>query len=124
MASSATILEWLKEAGAYAERREDLVGISGMLIDIVVGPHALGVRVRRPDQREFRSVLWEDLELADSNPIPAVIDATIEAVEKQGPIDLWECEGPDGAEGPAASLMASAEAAQNPARGRELKPRH
>ena len=91
MASSATILEWLKEAGAYAEKREDLVGIPGMLIDILVGPHALGVRVRRPDQREFRSVLWEDLELADSNPIPAVIDATIEAVEEAGDlIDLRE----------------------------------
>jgi hypothetical protein len=90
MASAATILEWLKEAGAYAEKREDLVGISGMLIDIVVGPHALGVRVRRPDQREFRSVLWEELEVADNNPIPGVIDATIEAVEKECPIDLWE----------------------------------
>jgi hypothetical protein len=33
MASSATIIEWLKEAGAYAEKREDLVGISGMLIE-------------------------------------------------------------------------------------------
>jgi hypothetical protein len=110
MASSATILEWLKEAGAYAEKREDLVGISGMLIDIVVGPHALGVRVRRPDQREFRSILWEELELADSNPIPAVIDATIEAVEKQGPIDLRESEGPDGAEGFAASLTGIAPA--------------
>jgi hypothetical protein len=105
MASAATILEWLKEAGAYAEKREDLVGISGMLIDIVVGPHALGVRVRRPDQREFRSVLWEELELAVSNPIPTVINATIEAVEKQGAIDAWESEGPDGAEGPAAPLM-------------------
>ena len=104
MASSATILEWLKEAGAYAEKREDLVGISGMLIDIVVGPHALGVRVRRPDQREFRSVIWEELELADNNPIPGVIDATIEAVEKAGLIDLWEGEGPDGAQGTAASL--------------------
>jgi hypothetical protein len=91
MASPATILEWLKEAGAYAEKREDLVGISGMLIDILVGPHALGVRVRRPDQREFRSVIWEELELADNNPIPGVIDATIEAVEKVGGlIDLWE----------------------------------
>ena len=91
MASAATILEWLKEAGAYAEKREDLVGISGMLIDIVVGPHALGVRVRRPDQREFRSVLWEDLELADNNPILGAIDSTIEAVEKAGGlIDLWE----------------------------------
>ena len=104
MASSATILEWLKEAGAYAEKREDLVGIPGMLIDILVGPHALGVRVRRPDQREFRSVLWEELELADNNPIPGVIDATIEAVEKQGPIDLWESKDPDGAEGPASTL--------------------
>jgi len=104
MASPATILEWLKEAGAYAEKREDLVGISGMLIDILVGPHALGVRVRRPDQREFRSVIWEELELADNNPIPGVIDATIEAVEKQGPIDLWESGGPDGAEGPASTL--------------------
>ena len=27
MASPATILEWLKQAGAYAEKREDLVGI-------------------------------------------------------------------------------------------------
>jgi len=27
MASPATILEWLKEAGAYAEKREDLVAI-------------------------------------------------------------------------------------------------
>jgi hypothetical protein len=34
-----------------------------MLIDILVGPYALGVRVRRPDEREFRSVLWEELEL-------------------------------------------------------------
>jgi len=82
MASPATILEWLKEAGAYAEKHEDLVGIAGTLIDVLVGPHAIGVRVRRPDQREFRSVLWEELELADSNPIPAVIDATIEATEK------------------------------------------
>ena len=91
MASPATILEWLKEAGAYAEKREDLVGIPGMLIDILVGPHALGVRVRRPDQREFRSVLWEELELADNNPIPGVIDATIEAVEEAGDlIDLRE----------------------------------
>ena len=90
MASPATILEWLKEAGAYAEKREDLVGISGMLIDIIVGPHALGVRVRRPDQREFRSVIWEELELADNNPIPGVIEATIEAAEKAGLIDLWE----------------------------------
>ena len=91
MASSATIIEWLKEAGAYAEKREDLVGISGMLIDIVVGPHALCVRVRRPDQREFRSVLWEELELADNNPIPGAIDSTIDAVEKSGGlIGLWE----------------------------------
>src|SRR5215470_9461468 len=104
MASSATILEWLKEAGAYAEKREDLVGIPGMLIDILVGPHALGVRVRRPDEREFRSVLWEELELAVNNPIPGVIDATIDAVEKAGLIDLWESEGPDRAVGSPASL--------------------
>jgi hypothetical protein len=82
MARSTTILEWLKEAGAYAKKHEDLV-VSGMLIDIVVGPHALGVRVRRPDQREFRSILWEEPELADSNPIPAVIDATIEALRNK-----------------------------------------
>jgi len=49
MANSVTILQWLKEAGAYAYQLEEPDRPGGrLLVDVLIGGSTVGVRVRRP----------------------------------------------------------------------------
>jgi len=75
MTSAATILEWLKEAGAYAFQREDPE--ESVLIDLLVGRSTVGVRVTRGDRQEFKSLTWIQIERAKSNPLLKLIDDAI-----------------------------------------------
>jgi hypothetical protein len=76
MAKPETILEWLKEAGAYAFKREDPE--ESLLIDLLVGGSTIGARVTRGDRQEFKSLTWTQIERAKSNPLLELIDDTIE----------------------------------------------
>jgi hypothetical protein len=75
MVSAETILEWLKEAGAYAFKREDPEG--ALLIDLLVGGSTVGARVTRGDSQQFKSLTWTQLERAKSNPLLKLIDDTV-----------------------------------------------
>jgi hypothetical protein len=82
MANPETILEWLKEAGAYAFQREDPEEstLLGLLIDVLVGGSTVGVRVTRGDRQEFKCLPWTQIERAEANPLLKLIDDTIARV--------------------------------------------
>jgi len=80
MAASATILEWLKAAGAYAFQREDPEVF--LVVDMLVGGSTVGVRVTRGDRQEFKSLTWTQIERAESSPFRKLIDEVIEASRK------------------------------------------
>jgi len=75
MTSAETILEWLKEAGAYAFQREDPE--ESLLIDLLIGGSTIGVRVTRGERQQFKSLTWIQIERAKSNPLIKLIDDTI-----------------------------------------------
>jgi hypothetical protein len=50
MASPETILQWLKEAGAYAFQREDPE--ESLLIDLLVGGSTIGPQVTRGERQQ------------------------------------------------------------------------
>jgi len=80
MTSSATILEWLKEAGAYAFQCEDPDRPGGRrLVDVVVSGGTVGVRVRRPgaEGQHYQCLTWSEIERAQLNPQTQLIDDTI-----------------------------------------------
>ena len=65
MTSSATILEWLKEAGAYAFQCEDPDRPGGrILVDVVVSGGTVGVRGRTGEsEQRSRSVSEQSFRL-------------------------------------------------------------
>jgi hypothetical protein len=75
MADAEEILEWLKEAGAYAFQRDDPE--ESLLVDLLIGGSTVGVRVTRGDRQEFKSLTWVQIERAKSNPLLKLIDDTI-----------------------------------------------
>jgi hypothetical protein len=75
MTSAEMILEWLKEAGAYAFQREDPE--ESLLVDLLIGGSTIGVRVTRGDRQQFKSLTWIQIERAKSNPLIKLIDDTI-----------------------------------------------
>ena len=77
--TSATLLEWLKEAGAYSYRLEEAERPQGLFIDLLVGRSTMGVRVQRADKQEYRCLTWSEIKRAESNPILRLIDETINA---------------------------------------------
>ena len=78
--TSATLLEWLKEAGAYSYRLEESERPQGLVfIDLLVGKSTMGVRVQRADKQEYRCLTWSEIKRAESNPILRLIDETINA---------------------------------------------
>jgi hypothetical protein len=79
MASWNIVLEWLKDAGTYAVRRED-VGPLGLRVDVLISGATVGVRATHSDRREFRTITWSELEHAKSNPLLKLIDETMRAV--------------------------------------------
>ena len=81
MTDPETLLEWMKEAGAYAFQREDPE--ESLVIDLLVGGSTVGVRVTRDDRQEFKSLTWTHIERAESNPFQKLIDEVIEASRKQ-----------------------------------------
>jgi hypothetical protein len=84
MAKPETILEWLKEAGAYAFRREDPKEAPqlGLAIDLLIGGSTVGVRVTRGARQAFKSLTWTQIERAESNPLSKLIDEVIEVSRK------------------------------------------
>ena len=81
MAKPETILEWLKEAGAYAFRREEAPQL-GLAIDLLIGGSTVGVRVTRGVRQAFKSLTWTQIERAESNPLLKLIDEVIEVSRK------------------------------------------
>ena len=75
MTSPETVIEWLKEAGAYAFQREDPE--ESLVIDLLLGRSTLGVRVTRGDRQEYKSLTWTQIERAAKNPLLKLIDETI-----------------------------------------------
>jgi hypothetical protein len=67
MAKPETILEWLKEAGVYAFRREDPEEAPqlGLAIDLLIGGSTVGVRVTRGARQAFKSLTWTQIECAE-----------------------------------------------------------
>jgi hypothetical protein len=84
MAKPETILEWLKEAGAYAFRREDPEEAPQLelAIDLLIGGSTVGVRVTRGARQGFKSLTWTQIERAESNPLLKLIDEVIEVSRK------------------------------------------
>ena len=84
MAEPETILEWLKEAGAYAFQREDPDEAPqlGLAIDLLIGGSTVGVRVTRGVRQAFKSLTWTQIERAESNPLLKLIDEVIEVSRK------------------------------------------
>jgi len=75
-----TILEWLKEAGAYAYQLEDPDRAGGrLLLDVLLGGSTVGVRVRRPgaDEQHYQCLTWSEIERAQLKPLTQLIDDTI-----------------------------------------------
>jgi len=81
--SPKTILDWLKEASAYAYQCEDLERPMRILVDVIVGSGTVGVRVRRGNRQDYRCRTWSELDAAKSNPLLQLIDETIDAVGNQ-----------------------------------------
>lgn len=79
MPNPETILEWLKEAGAYAFQREDPELLT---IDLLVGASTIGARVTRADRQQFKSLSWTQIERAANNPLLRLIDEVIAASSK------------------------------------------
>jgi hypothetical protein len=80
MPNPKTILEWRKEAGAYAFKREDPDRPGGrILVDVVVSGGTVGVRVRRPgaEGQHYQCLTWTKIERAQLNPQTQLIDDTI-----------------------------------------------
>ena len=80
MADPAIILQWLKEAGAYAYRLEDPDRPGGrLLVGVLVGGSTVGVRVLRPgaNQQHYQCLTWSEIERAETNPLLKLIDETI-----------------------------------------------
>ena len=78
MADSATILEWLKEAGAYAYECEDPERVGGQVwVDVVVRRSTVVVRAMRSGKQEYNSLTWSEIERAEMNPLTQLIDDTI-----------------------------------------------
>jgi hypothetical protein len=73
--SPETIIERLKEAGAYAFQREDPE--ESLLIDLLVGGSTVGVRVARGDTQQFKSLTWIQIERAKCNPLLKLIDEMV-----------------------------------------------
>jgi hypothetical protein len=80
MANPETIIEWLKEAGAYAFQCEDPE--NSLVIDLLLGASTIGVRVTRGDRQEYKSLTWIQIERAKLNPLTQLIDETIEGKER------------------------------------------
>jgi hypothetical protein len=75
------ILEWLKEAGAYAFQFENPERPGGrILVDLPNGRGTVGVRVRRASQQEYRCLTWSEIERAEANPLLPLIDETINTI--------------------------------------------
>ena len=84
MADAEKILEWLKEAGAYAFDCEDPERPGGPIsVDVLVQGHVtVGVRVRRPAANwSYRNLTFSKLERAAANPLLKLIDETIASLE-------------------------------------------
>jgi len=80
MADPATIVQWLKEAGAYAYELEGPNRPGGRLIvDVLVGGSTVGVRVRRPgaEGQHYQCLTWSEIERAQFSPLTQLIDDTI-----------------------------------------------
>ena len=78
MANPETILEWLKEAGAYAYELEDPERLGGQVwIDVVVRRSTVVVRVTLSGKQEHNSLTWSEIKSAETNPFLALIDDTI-----------------------------------------------
>jgi hypothetical protein len=83
MAKAETILEWLKEAGAYAFQHEDPEEAPqlGLVIDLLIGGRTVGVSVARGSRQGFKSLTWTQIERSKSNPLPKLIDEAITRVK-------------------------------------------
>jgi hypothetical protein len=80
MADPAIILQWLKEAGAYAYRLEDPDRPGGrLLVGVLVGGSTVGVRVLRPgaNWQHYQCLTWSEIERAETNPLLKLIEETI-----------------------------------------------
>ena len=80
MTDPETLLEWMKEAGAYAFQREDPE--ESLVIDLLIGSSTVGVRVARCNRQGFKSLTWTQIERAESNPLLKLIDEVIEVSRK------------------------------------------
>jgi hypothetical protein len=93
---AAVVLEWVKEAGAYAYQREaesfapahrlaEPDAPPALLVDVLVGGLSVAIRARRGDRRDFRCLTWGEIERGKhaANPLLALIDETVAAVGPQ-----------------------------------------
>ena len=81
MATSETMLAWLKEAGTYALQCEDRGEPPPPLrIDVLISGATIGVRVMSGEKRAFSNLSWPEIERARLNPITQLIDETIAAL--------------------------------------------
>jgi len=85
MASAETILEWLKEAGAYSSQLDARAGMSTgqpvLLVEVLIKASTVGVLAMRGGREKFERCTWSELERADTNPLPALINEAVAAVK-------------------------------------------